>query len=492
MVRKWKTCASLGWKALAAGLTVTACAQILGLDAPEGIRATDGAVADSEVDANVPVPTPAGCKDRKIDLPESVIFVAADKGKDAADCGGPTNPCQTINRGLAQAQAASRDRVIVGSGNYAEAVLVSSAVTLEGRWKSVVGGQWQPACGGTRADLSVVKPPADTPRGVSVTPATAGAAITLRYLRVETPDASAKPVDRSSYGIYAKDAVLAVDTVDLVVGKGAKADAPVAPTASGNFPRTAPDACNGGENAPVAKANGAAGAAGGDAVATSAFGEFRGDGYHPGDGARGKSGADGQNGGTTDAPTPLNSCQACQGNGTCAAAPGVVGARGLRGCGGVGGAGGPGGAGGGGSFGIFAWSTPVTVTAVTIATADGAPGLPGVPGAAGGGGESPAAGADAMCTTSCSPATLVPLAACSTGAAMTSKATAPTKGGAGGKGANGADGGGGPSLGIFLGEAAKVTFLDDSKSSIVFGKAGENANAAIPAAPAAAIYPEAP
>jgi hypothetical protein len=75
---------------------------------------------------------------------------------------------------------------------------------------------------------------------------------------------------------------------------------------------------------------------------------------------------------------------------------------------------------------------------------------------------------------------------------MTSKATAPTKGGAGGKGANGADGGGGPSLGIFLGEAAKVTFLDDSKSSIVFGKAGENANAAIPAAPAAAIYPEAP
>jgi hypothetical protein len=226
MVRKWKTCASLGWKALAAGLTVTACAQILGLDAPEGIRATDGAVADSEVDANVPVPTPAGCKDRKIDLPESVIFVAADKGKDAADCGGPTNPCQTINRGLAQAQAASRDRVIVGSGNYAEAVLVSSAVTLEGRWKSVVGGQWQPACGGTRADLSVVKPPADTPRGVSVTPATAGAAITLRYLRVETPDASAKPVDRSSYGIYAKDAVLAVDTVDLVVGKGAKGQRP--------------------------------------------------------------------------------------------------------------------------------------------------------------------------------------------------------------------------------------------------------------------------
>lgn len=496
MVRKWKTCASLGWKALSASLALTACAQILGLEEPTGIRAVDASATDapSEIDANVPVPTPAGCKDRKIDAPESVIFVAADKGKDAADCGGPGNPCQTINKGLAQAQAASRDRVIVGSGTYAEAVVVPAAITLEGRWKSIVGGQWQPACGGTRADLSILKPPADAPRGISVTPATAGSAVTLRYLRIETPDASTKPADRSAYGIYAKDAVLAVDTVDIVVGKGAKADPPA--SANGTDGSTVLHTGGDLQKPCVSGTNAAAGVDGkagtdGTVTATTLFGTFTDSGFTPGDGANGKDGTDGENGGATTAPAPTASCKSCGLLAACVDDGAKTASRGVAGCGGTLGRGGKGGPGGGGSFGIYAWRSTLTVTATSVATQDGADGLKGGTGGKAGAAESvPAKGADVTCNTNCVSSGL---AACaSTNSPQTSAATAPTKGGAGGKGANGADGGGGPSLGIFLGDSAKATFTDDSKASISFGKAGTNANAAIAAPPAAAVFPEAP
>ena len=375
---------------------------------------------------------PAACAARKVNE-ASAVFVNIN-GTDSAQCGSAAEPCQTVQTGINQAKTLSKTIVYIARGTYKESVNLAAGLTLEGGWDTLAG-KWIPACDNNDI-IAAAKLQMPDASNTVVTADFTGTG-TLRYLSILGK--AAKPAaGESVYGVFAKGASLAFESISVSVG-------PAGTGADGNVGST------GGTGATkCATGAGGAGNAGGQGGAAQP-GTFGPTGYVPGDGNTGLSnGTNGANG-TCAATCPGNEVTICMPNvAACGASEGCP--TPLAGCGGTPGGGGGGGLGGGSSIAVFGWDATFSVNGGAFLG-----GNAGAGGAGGGGGPGGTGGAGTTQQVLC--------ASCINGnqCATVGNQTIAT-GGQGGKGGNGGQGGGGAggsSYGIYAGgTAGKITVVN--------------------------------
>ncbi len=371
-----------------------------------------------------------GCAARSV-TESTAIFVNIN-GTDSPQCGSAASPCQTIQFGLNQAKALTRTTVYVARGTYKESIKLSPGITLEGGWDTL-SGKWIPACG---ADLlGAVKLQMPDATNVVVTADFAGSA-TLRNLTVLGKAASPAPGE-SLYGVFAKTASIALESVAVSVGAagpGAGGDAG-APGSDGGIKCAT---SNGGAGSPGTPGPGGDGGLVGPT------------GYVPANGAAGGSNGTAGNNGTCTAACGGNEFTICKPNTVnCSKAQGCV--NQLAGCGGTPGKGGLGGGGGGSSIAVFGWDAKFTVSGGSFSGGNGGNGGAGGPGGSGGtgGGGSTEQEGCASCISGNNCATVGNTTLATGGA-----------GGTGGPGGTGGGGAGGWSFGIYAGGTGTITVVN--------------------------------
>jgi hypothetical protein len=420
---------------------------------PDAPGADAGGEADAPVADAPPDTAPPGCDPAK-DPKDSAPCVAdayglfVDASKLAGGTGNKASPFNTIGAALAAAATATQKRIYVCEGTYAEAVSVTSAISLYGGWKCA---DWSYT--GTKAKVV----PAAVGYALSV--ANVAGALTLEDLEFDAlPGTTAA---RSSVAAFVSATPsLTLSRVALAAGAGAPGGDGTAgvtgtPTpadlngitggAAGSNANKVCTCSSGGSSTggqggtgavdPAGTGNdglivqvtpvpagfigkgqsatrcaasdgvgiaGSAAPVGANAAAGASVGTLDASGWHGTGGATGVSGTPGQGGG---------------GGGGAAASQGGGGA-----CGGCGGTGGTGGTAGGSSIALLAVSSPVNLVSCTLTTRDAAKGGSGKLGGTGqaGGTKGIQSGG-----------------ACSGG-----------NGGAGGGGGSGSGGAGGVSIGV--------------------------------------------
>lgn len=406
---------------------------------------------DAAVNPGAADPLDAGGVDSNCDGYDGVAansaFVSIG-GSDIPTCGTASAPCLTIATGIAQAVAANKTVLQVGSGTYTESVTLSApagGLTIRGGYatpggpsdfttRSGVttingsGGSAAVTGGGsttpiTVADLTINGPSGGSPTGVLVSGAS-----DVTLLRVTVNSGSSPAVGGSTYGVRAVGGAT-VTVTDSTVSASAAGAAPAAgasgPDAGGGCggnPGSLPGAggaCGSGVGL------GGAGGAGGNGCAVfdcppknGADGNNGGGGAAKGNGGTGGcTGANGGLGGTggtagaagsggSKATNSLSNTGATWagatagsggtggnggggggaggGGGTCASVKG--GGGGGGGGGGLGATGGSPGATGGGSFAVYNHDSTVTVTNSVLTSAAGGAGSAGGNGGKGGNG----------------------------------------------------------------------------------------------------------
>jgi hypothetical protein len=148
------------------------------------------------------------------------IFVAP-SGSDSGECGlTAAAPCQTINTGLARAQAAGRKSVHVQAGTYTQVVVLAPGI-------SVIGGfdtNWATGARTDDAHRVVLEGGKDTESGehIAVVAHELDVEALLENLVIQAPDAegTSNGNGRSSYGVHAVNAKLRIVNVDIQGGSG--------------------------------------------------------------------------------------------------------------------------------------------------------------------------------------------------------------------------------------------------------------------------------
>jgi hypothetical protein len=153
-----------------------------------------------------------------------VIFVTTE-GADDAQCGlTPITACQTISHGSARALEAGRADVYVQAGTYVEVAVLKPGVRVLGGFNS----EWENGARTDDAYQVVIQGLAheDTGEYVAVWAHDLESEATLENLLIVGPNAEGQRAGtsdgRSSYGVHAVSAKLALKDVDITAGNGAE------------------------------------------------------------------------------------------------------------------------------------------------------------------------------------------------------------------------------------------------------------------------------
>lgn len=375
------------------------------------------------------------------------ILTSAGVGKDAADCGGRSVPCKSLQKALDRAGKSGLAYVYLDNTETyvaSETLSLPANVTVMGGFSNV-NGRWTRLC-------------ADAQSGGSHIASTANPVLVASYdgyskldgLWLEGPKAAA---GESRYGIVARGdkTRLWLRNVSVAAADGGDGSAGSAPVPT--QPLAAMSCLPGdGANAPLEGSPGVSGPSG----------SFGPDGYLPGNGGDGASGMAGNAGSLATAPM----CASC-GDCPCGGVVESCGARGEVGCGGPGGAGGAGGLGGGSSIALYAWDAALDITASRLTAGRGGDGgAGGEPGAGGIGlaGNKGAAGA------TCAVCTSIGEGGCVQIGVATGEGTTGGNGGNGSAGGRGGAGSGGVAYAIYRNSRASLTLAADAR--LEHGRAG--------------------
>jgi hypothetical protein len=152
------------------------------------------------------------------------IYVAT-TGNDSADCGlTSTAPCQTISQGVTRGVQAARASVYVQAGSYPGVVVLAGGISVVGGFD----GTWQMGAHTDAGHQVIIQGglEAQSQEYVGVWAHELAESAALQNLEIDAPDAAGqKPGSldgRSSYGIHAVAAKVALKNVDIKAGQGAK------------------------------------------------------------------------------------------------------------------------------------------------------------------------------------------------------------------------------------------------------------------------------
>jgi hypothetical protein len=450
--------------AVAVGLTVPACAAVLGVDDPildEALSADAGGLDANAADAIpevAPVDVGPACADEKADEVHG-LFVATG-GISATTCGSKLQPCSTIGLALKRAQAlVGFTTIYIDSGTYDETVDLIGGITLQGGWDDV-GGNWRRQCTASRAASVRIVGAANF--GVRAPSLSARSVLDTLSIHVNPAGPG-----QSTYGVFATGATtwLVLKDVSITAADGS-AGAPGGVGAAGTD--TAAN-CSGSGGA-----NGGAGGAG----AAAASGTFGVGGFVTGAGGSGKAGGNGIGTIGGDANSRSDCIGACDPDpqiaDTCDPTTTTISSSpGTGGCGGQGGSGGAGGQGGGSSVAVYVWDAQVNLGGGLASAGNGGAGGLGGGGGAGAHGSGGSPGPSTSCNIGCA---FDAVNGCVVGTPEgIPGGAAGAVGGTGGIGGNGGGGAGGYSYAVFQNKNAVVTI---DQTTLAHGAPGAGSSGA--------------
>ena len=370
-------------------------------------------------------------------------YVQAGSGHAAGSCGTAMAPCETLQAGVDFAKQQGLTMVYVADGTYAESIVISSAMTIQGAW-TFAGGTWSRDCPPNSASTKIA-----APSGSLYAVGTGASPVVLDTLSISNDGPAG--AGQTLYGVL----VASGQTAQLVdVAVDVKAGGAGGTGSTGANAGSTPATCSASPSTPLVGTTGGAGTG-------APAGTYGAMGYGAGFAASGIPGGPGGNGTAAPAPTPAPGYACHLVSSTpflCDSVPlSSTGTAGTNGCGGLGSNGGWGGFGGGSSIGVYAWGATVTMV--------GSPGQITVAnGGKGGDGGGPGAVGMGSAGSAGQKATQPTCASCNTSSCMTTGCNIYGAAGAvGGTGANGGPGGqggggsGGDSYCYVTGSGGSVT-----------------------------------